>query len=55
MFRNTFPLRDNLKIPLSLGDQRYGVRPPLWYVLLVHMVYKRMVQFILSYSKLQRF
>ena len=36
MFRNTFPMRDNSIIPLSLGDQGKGVRPQFWYVLLVH-------------------
>ena len=32
MFRNRFPMRDNRMIPLSLRDQRKGVRPGLWYV-----------------------
>ena len=43
MFRNTFPMRDNLIIPLSLGDHGEGVRPQLCYVLIVQVVYKRMV------------
>ena len=55
MFRNTFPLRDIRIIPLNLRDQGKGVRPQLWYVLLVHVVYKRLVQWVWSYSKLQRF
>ena len=48
MFGNTFPMRENRIIPLSRGDQGYGVRPQLWYVLLVHMVYKGMVQSLWS-------
>ena len=44
MFRNTFSMRDFCKIHLSLGDQGYCVRPQLWYVLLVHVVYKKMLQ-----------
>ena len=44
MFRNTFPMRDHCIIPLSLGDQGQGVRPQLWYVLLVHVENKRIVQ-----------
>ena len=32
MFRNTFPMRDNCIIHLSLGDQGQGVRPQHWYV-----------------------
>ena len=43
MFRNTFPMRDNGIIPLSLEDQGKCVQPQLWYVLFVHVVYKRMV------------
>ena len=39
MFCNTFPMRDNWIIPLSLGDQVYGVRHQLGYVLLVNMMY----------------
>ena len=35
-------MRDYCIIHLSLGDQGKGVRPQLWYVLLVHVVYKRM-------------
>ena len=31
MFRNTFPMRDNLIIPLSLEDQGKCVQPQLWY------------------------
>ena len=44
MFRNALPMRDYSVIPLSLGDQGKGVRPQLWYVLLVHVVYKLMLQ-----------
>ena len=55
MFRNTFPMRDNCIMHLSLGEQGQGVRPQLWYVLLVHVVYKRMLQSAWSYSNLQRF
>ena len=55
MFRNTFPMRDNLLIPLSLEDKGKGVRPQLWYVHLVRVVYKRIVQSVWSYCKLQRF
>ena len=55
MFRNTFPMRENGIIPLRRGDQGYGVGPQLWYVLLVHIVYKRMLQSALSYFNLQRF
>ena len=40
MFLNTFPMRDYCIIHLSLGDQGLGVRPQLWCVLLVHVVYK---------------
>ena len=36
MFHNTFPMRDNWIIPLSLGDQGKGVRTQVLYVLLVH-------------------
>ena len=54
MFRNTFPMRDNSIIPLSLRDQGKGVQRQLWYVLLVHVEYKRMVQSVWSYSKLHR-
>ena len=39
MFRYTFPMCDNSIIPLS-----QGVRSQLWYVLLVHVENKRMVQ-----------
>ena len=55
MFRNSFPMRDNWIIPLSLEDQEKSVPPQLWYVLLVNMVYKRMQQSAWSYSKLQIF
>ena len=44
MFRKTFPMRDNIIIPLSLRDHGKGVQPQLWYVLLVHVEYKRMMQ-----------
>ena len=44
MFRNTFPMRDYCIIHLSLGEQELGVRRQLWYVLFVHVVYKRMLQ-----------
>ena len=55
MFRNIFPMRDNCIIPLSLGDQGKGVQLQPWHVLLVHVVCKRIVQSVCSYSKLQRF
>ena len=55
MFRNTFPMRNYCIIHLSLGDQWLDVRPQVWYVLLVHVVYKRMLQSTWSYSNLQRF
>ena len=55
MFRNTFPKRDNCIIHLSLGEQGQGVTPQLWNALLVHVVYKRMLQSAWSYSNLQRF
>ena len=50
-FRNTFPMRVYLIIPVSLGDQREGVRPHLWYVLLVDVVYNGMVQSARSYYR----
>ena len=55
MFRFTFPMRDYCIIHLSLGEQGKVLSPQLWYVLLVHVVYKRMLQSAWSYSKLQRF
>ena len=55
MFRNTFPMRENRIISLSLADQRLGVRPQLWYLLLVHVVYKGIVENVSSHPKLQRF
>ena len=37
MLRNTFPMRDNCIIPLTLGVQGKGVQSQVWYVLLVRM------------------
>ena len=55
IFHNTFPMRDNLIIHLRLGEKGKGVPTQLWYVLLVHVVKKRMLQSEWSYSNLQRF
>ena len=42
MFGNAFPMRNNTPKPRRPGVR--GVQPQLWYVLLVHVEYKRMVR-----------
>ena len=38
MFHYIFPIGEDTKLPLSLTDEGYGVRPQIWYVLLEHTI-----------------